>query len=137
MASIETRRISEASSGKMPTTSMRRPISRLKRSSGFVDLSLGQCSAGGVEREHVVFGVLEHGGDLRQAALELADRLAQPLARLSAIGGGEQRSDQGAQRVMLVLADMAAQVAQEVHRAALPRRAEDLRERRLEARMGV
>jgi hypothetical protein len=45
IASIETRRISEASSGKMPTTSVLRPISRLKRSSGFVDLIFGQCSA--------------------------------------------------------------------------------------------
>ena len=39
-------RIRAASLGKMPTTSVRRPISRLKRSSGFVDRSLGQCSAG-------------------------------------------------------------------------------------------
>jgi hypothetical protein len=46
MASIETRRISEASSGKIPTTSVRRAISRLKRSSGFVDLIFGHCSAG-------------------------------------------------------------------------------------------
>jgi hypothetical protein len=46
MASIETRRISEASSGKIPTTSVRRAISRLKRSSGFVERIFGQCSAG-------------------------------------------------------------------------------------------
>jgi hypothetical protein len=35
-ASMPTSRISERSSGKMPTTSVRRPISLLKRSSGFV-----------------------------------------------------------------------------------------------------
>jgi hypothetical protein len=46
MASIETSRISDGSSGKMPTTSVRRAISRLKRSSGLVLLSLGQCSEG-------------------------------------------------------------------------------------------
>jgi hypothetical protein len=46
IASIDTSRISEASSGKIPTTSVRRPISRLKRSSGFVDLTFDQCSAG-------------------------------------------------------------------------------------------
>ena len=32
--------------GKIPTTSVRRPISRLTRSRGLVDLSFGQCSAG-------------------------------------------------------------------------------------------
>jgi hypothetical protein len=34
------RRIREASLGKMPTTSVRRPISRLTRSSVFVERSL-------------------------------------------------------------------------------------------------
>jgi hypothetical protein len=38
---------------------------------------------------------------------------------------------------VLVAADVAAQVAQEVHGAALPRDAEDLGQRRLEARVGV
>jgi hypothetical protein len=46
MQSIPASRISERSSGKIPTTSVRRPISRLKRSSGLVDLSLRQCAAG-------------------------------------------------------------------------------------------
>ena len=36
MASIEANRMSDAPSGKLPTTSVRRPISRLKRSSGLV-----------------------------------------------------------------------------------------------------
>jgi hypothetical protein len=43
---MPTSRISERSSGKMPTTSVRRPISWLKRSSGLVLLSFGQCAAG-------------------------------------------------------------------------------------------
>ena len=61
----------------MPTTSVRRPISRLKRSSGLVDLSFGQCSAGKrEERQHVVLGLFDQGGDLRQPALELGDGLA-------------------------------------------------------------
>src|SRR4051794_33007185 len=42
MASIDARRISEASSGKIPTTSVRRAISRLKRSS-----SSGRCGGWG------------------------------------------------------------------------------------------
>jgi hypothetical protein len=41
IASVETRRISDASSGKIPTTSVRRPISRLKRVNRLVDPSLG------------------------------------------------------------------------------------------------
>jgi hypothetical protein len=35
-----------ASLGKIPTTSERRPISRLTRSSGLVERNLDQCSAG-------------------------------------------------------------------------------------------
>jgi len=75
--------------GKDPTTSVRRPISRLKRSSGFVDRSLVQSRAVRVECQHVSLGCLEHGGDLRQRALELADRVAHPLARVLAVWGGE------------------------------------------------
>jgi hypothetical protein len=80
-----------------------------------------------VEGEHVVFGLLEHGRDLRQPPFELADRLAWPLARLLTVRGGEDRPDDRPERVVLVLADVAAQVAQEVHGAALPRGAEQLR----------
>jgi hypothetical protein len=39
-------RISERSSGKVPTTSVRLPILRLTRSSGLVERSFGQWSAG-------------------------------------------------------------------------------------------
>ena len=77
-----------------------------------------------VEGEHVGLGVLEQRGDLRQPPLELVDGVAQPPARLVAVGGGEDRADDRAQRVVLVAADVAAQVAEEVHGAALPRRAE-------------
>jgi 3-hydroxybutyryl-CoA dehydrogenase len=41
IARIETSRMREASSGKMPTTSVRRAISRLKRSSGLVSRMKG------------------------------------------------------------------------------------------------
>src|SRR3954471_5761588 len=98
MASIETRRIREASSGKIPTTSVRRAISRLKRSSGLVDLILGQCSAREiVEGEHIGLGVLEQRGDLRQSALELADGVTQPAAGLIAVGRGEDGPDDRAE----------------------------------------
>jgi len=89
------------------------------------------------ERQHVVFGLLEQRGDLRQPALELADGVAQAPARFLVVRGGEDRSDDRPQRVVLVLARVAAKVAEEVHGAALPRRAEDLRQCRLQAGVGV
>jgi hypothetical protein len=60
----------------MPTTSVRRPTSRLKRSSGLVLRSLRQCAAGvRVEREDVWLGILEHRGDLGDPPVEVRDRL--------------------------------------------------------------
>jgi hypothetical protein len=53
--------------------------------------------------------------DLRQPALELGDGLAQAPARLLAIVGGEDRADDRPERVVLVAADVAAEIAQEVH----------------------
>jgi len=95
MASIETRRITEASSGKMPTTSVRRPIARLKRSSGLVERNFGAVLGGErVERQDVVFGLLEQCGDLRQPRPELRDGVAQPAAGLVAVG--EDVDDVGA-----------------------------------------
>ena len=99
-------------------------ISRL-RSSGFVDLSFGQCSEGNAWNARTfVFGLVEQAGDLRQPGLELSDRVREAPACVDAVGGGEELADQGAERVVLVLAHVATEVAQEVDRAALPRRAE-------------
>jgi hypothetical protein len=89
------------------------------------------------EGQHVGLGILEQRGDLRQPALELLDGVTQPAAGLVAVRGGEDLADDRAERVVLVAADVAAQVPEEVHRAALPRRAEDLRQRRLQSRVGV
>jgi hypothetical protein len=72
-----------------------------------------------------------NGGDLRQPAFELLDGVAHPPAGRIAIAGDEDGADDRAQRVVLIAAHMAAQVAQEVHGAALSRRAEHLSERRL------
>src|SRR3546814_2338475 len=47
-----TRRMTEASSGKIPTTLERRLISLLIRSSGFVDAILRQCARGNRSEEH-------------------------------------------------------------------------------------
>jgi hypothetical protein len=90
-----------------------------------------------VEREHVGLGLVEQRRDLRQPALELADGVAQALARLLGVRRGEERADDRAERVVLVAADMAAQVPQEVHGAALPRRAEHRGERGLQSRVRI
>jgi hypothetical protein len=90
-----------------------------------------------VEREHVGLGLVEQRRDLRQPALELADGVAQALARLLGVRRGEERADDRAERVVLVAAHVAAQIAEEVHGAALPRRAEDLRQGGLQTRMRV
>jgi len=59
----------------MPTTSVRRPTSRLKRSSGLVERSLRPVTGRErVEREDVGLGVFEHHGDLSHPAVEVRDR---------------------------------------------------------------
>ena len=89
----------------------------------------GEC----VEGEHVVLGLLEQPRDLRQSWFELGDRVEQALARLGAIAGREQLTDHGTERVVLVLAGMASEIAQEVNGAALPGRAQDPRDRGLQS----
>jgi hypothetical protein len=93
----------------------------------------GEC----VEGEHVGLGLFEQRGDLRQPGLELGDGVAKSRAGFVAVAGGEDLANDGAQRVVLVLAGMAAKVAEEVHGAALPRRAEHLRQRCLQAGVPV
>src|SRR5215217_1894237 len=100
---MPTSRISEGSSGKMPTTSVRRPISLLKRSSGFVLLSFDQCDAGKVEGEDLLLRLGQHRRHLRQPLLERGDRLSRPLTGLLARLGLEDRPDQGGQEAVLVL----------------------------------
>src|SRR4051794_40724506 len=122
----------------MPTTSVRRPISRLKRSSGFGRAELAPVlGREAVEGEDRLLGLLEDGGDLRQRPLELRDRRGQPRARFGAIGLVEDRPDQGGQQPVLVAARMAEAIAQEVDRAALPGTRERAGDRRLEALVGV
>src|SRR3954451_4159024 len=81
MASIETRRIREASSGKLPTSSGRRPISRLKRASVLVTgMKGGGCGpvpsdglgAGGVRGG-------EYGATVRDGGIAKQTRLGRPV----------------------------------------------------------
>ena len=61
-----------ASLGKMPTTSVRRLISPLRRSSGLVECSLARCAAGKRHvGEHVGLGLVHQGGELGQLGPEL------------------------------------------------------------------
>jgi hypothetical protein len=96
-------RISEWSPGRMPTTSVRRPIS-----------------------------LFEQSGDVGQSLLERGDRLAQSLLGLPAGVGLEDWPDQGGQQAVLVLAGVAEAVAEQVHAAALPGAAHQPRDRGLE-----
>jgi len=57
-----------------------------------------------IEGEDVLLGLVEQRGDFRQRALELRDGLAQPLARLLAGAGLEDRPDQRREQTVLVLA---------------------------------
>jgi hypothetical protein len=114
----------------MPTTSVRRPISRLKRSSGLVDLELAPVvGRERVEGEDFLLGLLEQRRDLAHPALKLGDGGGEPVARLLSGGGVEDRADQRREHAVLVAAGMAQEVSQEVHGSALPRCAEHLRQR--------
>ncbi len=91
----------------------------------------------GIEREQVLFGLLEQRRDFRQRRAQplqgIADELASSLARVGVEGRPEQCRD----HPLLVFADVAERLAQEVHRAALPGAAEYLPDRLLEAGMRV
>lgn len=65
IARIETSRISEVSSGKIPT-SVLRAISRLKRLTGFVERIFGHCSVGKAPNASTPrLCLIERRGDLR------------------------------------------------------------------------
>jgi hypothetical protein len=57
-----------------------------------------------VEGEDVLLDLFEHRGDLGERPLELGDRFAEPAARFLVGVGAEDRSDQGRQQSVLVLA---------------------------------
>jgi hypothetical protein len=91
----------------------------------------------GVEGEDVVLGVLQHAGDLGQLALQRGDRFGESVAGAGEVLGVEDRADQRAEQSVLIAAGVPEAVAQEVHGAALPRRAEHLGDRVLQALVGV
>ena len=106
--------------GKIPTTSVRRPISLLKRSSGLVERSLGQWPAGTRRRPGCRFRRPRAGSRPSHPPVEMRDRLGEPVARLVEVLGVEDRPDHRRQQPVLVLAGMPEAVSEEVNRAALP-----------------
>ena len=91
-------RITAASLGKIPTTSVRRPISWLTRSSGLVERSLVQCSGGRRKRQAGPLRPLEQLADLRRHGAEplehVRDALLGVLVALSVEDLAERRRDQ-------------------------------------------
>ena len=76
-----------ASLGKIPTTLVRRLISPLSRSSGFVDQILRQCASGKpVNAQEVGLGVGEHRGDVGELRPQGGDDLVQLCGTAAASG---------------------------------------------------
>jgi hypothetical protein len=108
------------------------PLQRIRRA------QLGPVLGGQrVEGEDVLLGVGEHRRDLGEPIGERVDGLAESLVRLFAGVGVEDRPDQRGQHAVLVLAGVAEAVAEEVHRAALPRRADHPGDRRRQPRVRI
>ena len=134
MSSAPARRIAAASLGKLPTTSVRRPISRLTCSSGLVRAQLAPVGGGeGGEGQQVLLGVLEQPGDLRRHRLEALDDLGDALARLLAAFGVEHLSQGGGDQAVLGGPAVLMHRPDEVHTAALPRARQDAGDRGLQA----
>src|SRR3954468_5865222 len=113
MQTMPASRIRLRSLAKMPTTSVRRPTSLLKRSSGLVERSLRQCRGGeGVKGQDHRFGVFEHRGDPAEAPVEMRDGLREPITRLSQRVAVEDRPDQRAQQAVLILAGVSEAIAE-------------------------
>jgi hypothetical protein len=82
--------------GKMPTTSVRRRISLLRRSSGLLDQIWRQWVSGkGGERQDLISGVGEQRGGLGKTALKLIDNAAMLGPDLVGAALGEDGPHQG------------------------------------------
>ena len=117
-----------ARSGKMPTTSVRRRISLLSRSSGLFYQIWRQCSLGKRgEGEQVGAGLVEQLGGGGEALLELVHDARVLLVDRVGVGLVEDRAHQRRHEALRALGDAGQQVAHEVRAAALPARARQRR----------
>lgn len=85
------------------------------------------------ERQQVFLGGLQQLADLRRDRRQPGENVGQAAAGLGAIGGVEDLAQRGRHQPALGGTTVAVHVAHEVHAAALPRRVEDPRDRRLQA----
>jgi hypothetical protein len=91
----------------------------------------------GKEGQHVGIGLFEHGGDLRHPALELADGVAQAPAGSSASGAVKIERMSAPSASCWSRRTCPRRSLRKCTVQRWPRRAEDLPERGLQARMGV
>ncbi len=129
-----TRRMIAASLGKMPTTSVRRLTSPLRRSSGLVEWILARCSLG---KESCRRGRLPRPGRAARRVWVAWAGLGRRHAPLG-LGGagvvlGEGGGDERRHHAPAAPAGMGERVAHEVHPAALPGGPEHARDRGLDA----
>ena len=113
-----TRRMTEASLGKMPTTRARRLISLLSRSSGLVDQILDQWARGNAGRRGLGFGVVHQRDDLGNRSPSWS-RTGPGGGDGVGIGLGEDGAEHGGDHVLVALGDEGKQVAGEVDAASL------------------
>jgi hypothetical protein len=144
-----TRRVMASALGKMPTTSVRRLISPLRRSSGLVrwifgrwspafgSLSRGQAFGEAHEGENIGFGLIHQHGELCHLGSELIGHLTPLGAGRFSVFLGKGGGDEGGNDTPAVLAGMGQHIAHEVHPATLPGGVQNFGNRRLEPLMRI
>jgi hypothetical protein len=91
----------------------------------------------GVEGEQVLLGFFQERRDFRQWFAQPVERVACELARGVAVVGVEDRPQERGDHPLLVFAHVPERLAEEVDRAALPGAVQGLRDRGLQAGVGV
>src|ERR1700731_3348717 len=109
-----------SSLGKMPTTSVRRLISPLSRSSGLVLWIFGRWSLGKIMKARTSASASSIRAALGDLGSELIGHLAPLGARHFSIFLGKGGGDEGSNDTAALLAGMRQDITHEVHAAALP-----------------
>ena len=110
-----------ASLGKMPTTSVRRLISRVRALERIGGVHLRPVLGGEVHvGEHIGLRRVHQLGELGQLRAELVGHAAPCCLRRRRVLLGEGGGDEGGNHALSALAGMGEGVAHEMHPAALP-----------------